>query len=338
MDTSSPAIFTPVNSIAPRASSIIVPRGIPVTLTVLDFLSQRFPHIGTETWKRRISEGSVRFGDGTAVLALSKAGPGMEIRYFREVSAEPQIQDAHQILYRDDHLLVACKPHFLPVVPGGKFVRECLLYHLLEETGLRGLSPIHRIDRHTAGLVLFSIHENERGRYQGLFKEHEVEKGYLANVRRLSGQPLIEGSPSTEHPPPSEARASGVGSWELEGRIEKYGPTLRRELAQGEANAFCRIRLLRRSGTYAALALYPATGKRHQLRVQVSQIGAAILNDPYYPDLLPEAPDDPARPLQLLAKSLRFRDPFTQREQAFISPRELLPLPGDEGTPEERGP
>ncbi|MEO7425243.1 MAG: pseudouridine synthase [Fibrobacteria bacterium] len=299
-----------MNSISPKASSIVVPRGIPADVTLLDFLSGRFPHIGAETWKSRIGEGKVRFGDGTAASAQCKVAPGLEILYFREVSAEPRIPDAHQILYRDDHILVACKPHFLPVVPGGKFVRECLLYHLLEETGLRGLSPVHRIDRHTAGLVLFSIHESERGRYQDLFKERQVEKMYLANVRWLSGAP-------------------SENSWELEGRIEKYGPTLRRDLAEGVANAFCRMDLMKRSGAYAALALYPSTGKRHQLRVQVSQIGAAILHDPYYPELLPEAPDDPALPLQLLSKSLRFRDPFTQLERAFTSPRELLPLPGD---------
>ncbi|MDB5049712.1 MAG: pseudouridine synthase, RluA family [Fibrobacteres bacterium] len=299
-----------MNSISPRASTVFVPCGIPVDSTLLDFLSERFPHIGAETWESRIGEGKVRFGDGTAAFALSKVGPGMEIRYFREVSAEPRKFEAHQILYRDDHILVACKPHFLPVVPGGKFVRECLLYHLMEETGLSGLTPVHRIDRHTAGLVLFSIHENERGRYHNLFKERQVEKEYLANVGWLSG-------------PPAE------DSWELGGRIEKYGPYLRCHLAEGVPNAFCRISLLERSGAYAGLALYPFTGKRHQLRLQVSQIGAAILHDPYYPDLLPEVPDDPARPLQLLSKSLRFRDPFTQRERAFTSPRVLLPLPGD---------
>jgi tRNA pseudouridine32 synthase / 23S rRNA pseudouridine746 synthase len=305
-----------VNSISPRASSVFAPRGIPADITVLDFLSGRFPHIGAETWKSRIGEGKVRFGDGTAAFALSKVGPGMEIRYFREVSAEPRLWDAHQILYRDEHILVACKPHFLPVVPGGKFVRECLLYHLMEETGLSGLSPVHRIDRHTAGLVLFSIHENERGRYQDLFKDRQVEKEYLANVRWLSK-------------PPAEAGPPAEDSWELQGRIERYGDTFRRHLTEGVSNAFCRMSLLKRSGAYAGLALYPFTGKTHQLRLQVSQIGAAILNDPFYPDLLPEVPDDPARPLQLLSKSLRFRDPFTQRERAFASPRVLLPLPGE---------
>jgi tRNA pseudouridine32 synthase/23S rRNA pseudouridine746 synthase len=299
-----------MNSISPRASSVFVPSGIPSDITLLDFLSGRFPHIGTETWNSRIMDGKVRFGDGTAAFALSTVGPGMEIRYFREVSEEPRVSDAHQILYRDDHILVACKPHFLPVVPGGPFVRECLLYHLMEETGLPGLSPVHRIDRHTAGLVLFSIYENERGRYQDLFKDRQVEKEYRANVRWLSGRPAED-------------------SWELEGRIETYGPTWRCHLAEGVPNAFCRMSLLEQSGAYAGLALYPITGKKHQLRLQVSQIGAAILNDPYYPDLLPEAPDDPARPLQLLSKSLRFRDPFTQREREFTSPRALLPLPGD---------
>ncbi|MEO6098641.1 MAG: pseudouridine synthase [Fibrobacteria bacterium] len=299
-----------MNSISPRASSVFVPLGTPVDITLLDFLSGRFPHIGAETWRSRIGDGKVRFGDGTAAFALSKVGPGMEIRYFREVSREPRIVDAHQILYRDEHILVACKPHFLPVVPGGKFVKECLLYHLMEETGLLGLSPVHRIDRHTAGLVLFSIHEHERGRYQDLFKERQVEKEYLSNVRWLSE-------------PPAEK------SWELEGRIERYGTTLRRHFADGVSNAFCRVSLLKRSGAYAGLALYPFTGKTHQLRLQVSQIGAAILNDPFYPDWLPEAPDDLARPLQLLSKGLRFRDPFTQHVREYTSPRVLLPLPGD---------
>ncbi|MDB5104850.1 MAG: pseudouridine synthase [Fibrobacteres bacterium] len=287
-----------------------MPRGIPADLALLDFLTGRFPHIGAETWKSRIGEGKVRFGDGTAAFAESKLGPGMEIQYFREVSEEPRLSEAHRILFRDEHILVACKPHFLPVVPGGRFVRECLLYQLMEETGLHGLSPVHRIDRHTAGLVLLSINESERGRYQDLFRERQVEKEYRANVRWLSG-------------PPAE------DSWELQGRIEKYGPTLRRHLAEGVPNSFCRMRILERSGAYATLALHPSSGKRHQLRLQVSQIGAAILHDPYYPELSTEAPDDPARPLQLLSKSLRFRDPITQEERAFISPRVLLPLPGD---------
>src|SRR5438105_553571 len=96
--------ISPVNSISPRASSVIVPRGTSVDLTLLDFLSKRFPHIGQETWSSRIEEGKVRFSDGTAAFPLSKVGPGMEIRYFREVSAEPRLSDAHQILYRDDHI------------------------------------------------------------------------------------------------------------------------------------------------------------------------------------------------------------------------------------------
>jgi len=297
-----------VNSISPRASIVFVPREVPAGIGLIDFLAGHFPHIGEATWTSRIGEGKVRLGDGSGASELTKVSPGMEIRYFREVSAEPRVSDLHRILYRDDHILVACKPHFLPVVPGGKFVRECLLYHLMEETGLRGLTPVHRIDRHTAGLVLFSIHENERGRYHDLFKDRQVEKGYLAHVRWLLEPPAEE-------------------SWELEARIERYGSTLRRDLVEGVPNSFCRVSLLERSGSFAGLALNPSTGKRHQLRLQVSQIGASILNDPDYPDRLPEGPDDPARPLQLLSKSLRFRDPFTQREMEFTSSRSLLPLP-----------
>jgi tRNA pseudouridine32 synthase / 23S rRNA pseudouridine746 synthase len=296
-----------MSSVSPRPSSITVPPHSAPGLNLMDFLCGYFPNIVPELWQKRFRENKVLHGNGTPADPMEPVHSGMEFKYFREVESEPEMAASHSILFRDEHILVACKPHFQPVVPGGKFVNTCLLYQLMRETGLPELSPVHRIDRHTAGLVLFSVNEKERAAYQGLFKSGEIEKEYHANVEWISEPPLDDG-------------------WELKGRITKRGRTFLQELVEGIPNAFCRIHVSERLNSYAALTLNPLTGKKHQLRLQVSQIGAKILNDPFYPVLSAEAPDQGNMPLQLLSKHLRFRDPHTLREYFFSSPRTLIPL------------
>jgi tRNA pseudouridine32 synthase / 23S rRNA pseudouridine746 synthase len=296
-----------MSSVSPRPSFVTVPPTSPPGLTVMEFLSGHFPHIVPELWQKRFRENKVFHGNDRPADPFSLADSGMEFKYFREVDSEPGIAASHTLLFRDEHIIVACKPHFQPVVPGGKFVNACLLYRLMEETGLPELSPVHRIDRHTAGLVLFSVNEKERAAYQSLFKSRQVEKEYHANVQWLS------------NPPPGD-------SFDLESRIEKRGTGFLQELVEGTPNAFCRIRVVERSGSFAALTLNPQTGKKHQLRLQVSQIGARMVNDPFYPVLSTESPDDSEKPLQLLSKHLCFRDPHTLRELSFSSPRALIPL------------
>ena len=73
--------------------------------------------------------------------------------------------------------------------------------------------------------------------------------------------------------------------------------------------------------------LRPHSGKMHQLRVHLAALGLGILNDGFYPVLLPEAPDDFDRPLQLLARELRFVDPLSDQERVFTTRRRLALAP-----------
>jgi len=230
--------------------------------------------------------------------------PLARIFYFREVCTETLIPFSEKILYRDDHILVACKPHFLPVTPGGKYVDECLLNRLRRSTGIEDLAPIHRIDRETSGLVLFSVNKNSRGRYGTLFMNGHIKKTYLALSACVPDQ--------------------SKNSWNVENRIERGVPWFRMQTAPGTVNAHSVIHLSGIKGTQARFILHPYTGKTHQLRIHMSGIGFGILNDRYYPELQDEREDDFTTPLQLVAKELRFMDPLTGRQREFSSERELL--------------
>jgi tRNA pseudouridine32 synthase/23S rRNA pseudouridine746 synthase len=91
----------------------------------------------------------------------------------------------------------------------------------------------------------------------------------------------------------------------------------------GEPNAETRFTLREAKNGRALLDLSPVTGRKHQLRVHCLALGLPIVNDPIYPTLLPADSDDFDQPLQLLAKSIAFRDPVTGAERRFSSPREL---------------
>jgi len=220
------------------------------------------------------------------------------------VENEPQIPFLETILYQDDDLLVADKPHFLPVTPGGRYVEECLLSRLRRRTGLHDLVPLHRIDRETAGLVLFSVNKEGRSRYAKLWLQGEIEKSYQAL---------------------SAGRCSPVNSVRLvENRIERGAPSFRMQIVPGSVNARSLVTLLEWHNGLARFLLQPLTGKTHQLRLHLSSLGCCILNDRFYPELQAERADNFAAPLQLLAKMVRFKDPLSGARREFVSERELL--------------
>ena len=224
--------------------------------------------------------------------------PGAEIRYFREVVDEPVLPFVERVLYADADLVVADKPHFLPVVPAGGFVRETLLARLVARLGNPDLVPLHRIDRLTAGLVLFSANVATRGRYQSLFRLQQIQKRYEALAPALPGVSF-----------PLE-RAS---------RIERGAPFFRMREVEGVANSRTRVLAIECSGALWRYALEPVTGLKHQLRVHMAGIGAPIANDPWYPHLRKPTADDALAPLQLLAKSLAFVDPISGEARRFES-------------------
>ncbi len=272
--------------------------------SVLIFLTERFPRIDREIWEARINAGKVLAENGESISLDTPYTPLKKLYYFREVEEETIIPFTEKIIFCNEELLVACKPHFLPVTPAGPYVNECLLHRLKKRTGNNYLSPINRIDRETAGLVLFSMNKDNRGRYQELFMNGEVEKTYDAVTTYPSAQKEKE--------------------WRVENRIAKGDPWFRMKTTPGKPNAVSIISLVKSKGNKALFQLIPVTGKKHQLRLHLSELGFPILNDRYYPKLLPKAEKTFAAPLQLLARKIQFRDPISTRRVTYESERRLL--------------
>lgn len=272
--------------------------------SLLEGLCARFPSIGRSEWLDRFQRGRVLDGARQPLPADAPYRVGDTIFYFREVPDEPAIPFAETILHVDEHLVVVDKPHFLPVVPAGRHVRETLLARVARQLGNPDLVPLHRIDRETAGLVLFSAAPRSRGAYQALFREQRMLKRYEAVAPALPGQvfPLLR-----------------------ESRLVAGEPFFRMREVQGEANARTRIEVLESGGQWWRYALFPVSGRKHQLRVQMAGLGAPIRHDAYYPDLGPQAGEDYSRPLQLLAQALSFSDPLSGVERRFESQRRLEP-------------
>lgn len=270
--------------------------------TILEFLVARFPQISESTWLERIASDKVLDAHESPISLATPYTPNKRLFYFREVAKEPNIPFKEKIIYQDEHLLVACKPHFLPVTPGGNYVTETLLNRLQLSTGNPSLSPINRIDRGTAGLVLFSVNEKTRGLYQKLFIDGMVLKTYQAVVK---------------FPDHNETE------WLVENRIVKGEPWFRMQAVDGEINARSRVTLLKVEGSKALVQLSPITGKKHQLRIHLSGLGMPIIGDRYYPDLLEQEDDDYGLPLQLLSKKIRFPNPINGVIMNFESDRDL---------------
>lgn len=270
---------------------------------LLDGLCARFPRIDRAQWADRFARGRVLDVQGRALAAEQPWQVGLEIRYFREVEDEPAIPFVESILHQDDDLLVADKPHFLPVTPAGGHVRETLLARLVARTGNPHLVPLHRLDRLTAGLVLFSTRPATRDAYQRLFRERRIDKTYQA---------LAPALPALQFP------------LERHSRLVPGEPFFRMAEAAGVPNARTRIEVIDAGGPVWRYRLDPESGRKHQLRVHMAALGAPILGDDLYPVLRTEGQRDPGEPLQLLAQALAFVDPLSGQRRSFTSGRQLI--------------
>ncbi|WP_285961729.1 pseudouridine synthase [Pseudomonas tohonis] len=287
-----------------RPSTLHLPQG--PWATVLDCLCAHFPAIDRATWLDRMARGRVTDGEGRPVDALRPYQVGLCVRYYREVAQEREIPFEEHVLYQDERLVVVDKPHFLPVMPAGEYVEQTLQARLTRRLGIPGLVPLHRIDRHTAGLVLFSREPATRGAYQALFRERRVHKRYEAVAAPL---------PQLAFP------------LTLRTRLEPGEPFFRMQQVDGEPNTETRLEVIERGPQLWRYALHPVTGRKHQLRVHMAALGAGILNDGFYPGLHDtQAPDDHARPLQLLARELAFVDPISGEALRFESTLRLMDI------------
>lgn len=244
----------------------------------------------------KVLAGEVVLPDGTPVDATTTLPEGAHVYFYRDLVDEVEVPFDIPVLYRDDDIVVVDKPHFLATMPRGGHVAQTALVRLRRELDLPDLSPAHRLDRLTAGVLLFTVRREVRGPYQRLFADGGVRKTYLARAHGVATVSL----PAT-----------------LRSRIIKQRGRLQAYEEAGEPNAETYVEEMG-GGLYR---LSPRTGQTHQLRVHMASIGLPIIGDSLYPNVIDVAPDDFGNPLQLLAQRLAFTDPITGEDREFVSAR-----------------
>ncbi|MDO8268707.1 MAG: pseudouridine synthase [Moraxellaceae bacterium] len=281
-------------------SAVFLPEGDWPTL--LAFLVARFPGVGEARWHARMASGSVVDASSQVLTPDAPYRKGIRIYYYRELEHELHVPFDEAILYQDDNIVVADKPHFLPTAPVGQYVKETLLVRLKQRLGIDHLVPLHRLDRETAGVLILSTNIATRDAHHALFRDNRISKTYeaIAPWNPAHAFPLTYSS-----------------------RIDVAETFYRRQEVPGEPNAITMIDVMEQRNGLARYRLQPVTGKTHQLRVHMAALGMPILNDPYYPIETARKGDDFSLPLQLLARTLAFTDPVTGEERCFESLQQL---------------
>ncbi len=251
--------------------------------------------------RTKVLAGEVVDARGAVVDATTELPAGALVYHYRELPDEVEVPFDIPVLYRDDDILVVDKPHFLATMPRGRHVVQTALVRLRRDLGLAELSPAHRLDRLTAGVLLFTVRREVRGAYQTLFARRQVEKTYLAYSSALPGVT------APQH---------------VSNRIVKRRGDLQAVVIPGDPNAETVVEPLG-AGCYR---LTPRTGRTHQLRVHMAGLGVPIDGDPLYPEVRDVADGDFSEPLRLIAHRLEFLDPLSGRRHCFVSARGGLDL------------
>jgi len=286
------------------ASQVGLPAG--TWACMLDFLVERFPAIPQAEWKARMASGDVVDGAGRRVLPSQPYVAYSKLYYYRAVPNEAANAAQASVLFEDELLVVADKPHFLPVTPSGNYLQETLLVRLRRSLGIDALTPVHRLDRETAGVMLFAKQPATCARYHALFADRAVEKIYqaIAPLNAALRLPLTHSSTLVPDDHFMQMREAPHDAGQ-------------------SPNSHTDIELLEVRGPLARFRLRPLTGRRHQLRVHMAALGMSIVGDRIYPSLMPRGTDNTADPLRLLAESISFTDPFTGERRSFASRRQL---------------
>lgn len=273
---------------------------------LLSFLLERFPYMPAEIIKARLGAGEMVNEVGTPYNLDSSFVPDSWLWYYREVPDEVEVPFEIDVLHLDKHLLVVDKPHFLASIPSGRYLHETVLSRLRKQFDLADISPIHRLDRETAGVLLFSLRPEDRGAYQSLFQGRQVAKFYeaIAPTSQTLDFPLV-----------------------YQSHISKSSQYFTMEEVDKPSNSETKISIIKRGNRLSHYHLEPLSGKKHQLRVHMNALGVPICHDGFYPELkaMREAVDF-NDPLQLLARAIEFNDPISGEHRRFESSRELALL------------
>lgn len=305
--------------------------------TIADYLVARFYPNDPQIIHARFDTGEVRLDDGTILTSDSPYMPGERIWYFRELADEPQLPSDMPVLYEDEHVLAIDKPHFLPTTPRGAYIAQTALTKLRVREQNPLLIPIHRLDRPTAGVLLFAKTVDARRPFQMMFQHRQVSKTYRAVA------PVLADAAATKQALSAEGLQVRSHIQKIRDQLQVQQLSEQECAAQGvEPNTLTTVKILRtftpsaqavegwraeptlnEKREWALYDLAPHTGKTHQLRAHLNLLGSPILSDVLYPQVLPDAPDRPEYPLQLLAYSLHFEHPITGEKVDLYSGRSL---------------
>ncbi|MCZ4522258.1 pseudouridine synthase [Rhodococcus ruber] len=277
---------------------LLLPHGDPAT-TIAEYLEREMPQ---DDWRRAMRDAEVVDEKSRPISIDTRYRAGSQVYFYRVPAQEVPVPFEIGILHEDDDLLVVDKPHFLATIPRGRHVTETATVRLRKQFDCPDLTPAHRLDRATAGVLLFTKTKHARRPYQELFSTRNVAKEYGA----VAGFDAALQFPRV-----------------VRSRILKEHGVMTAYEEPGEPNSETRIELVDTFGDRALYRLFPKTGKTHQLRIHLSSLGIPIENDPYYPVFTSVPADDFTRPLQLLARALNFTDPLTGEPRRFVSARTL---------------
>lgn len=294
--------FTPKMINGVTASKVFIAVSEQAVSTFFEYLCTHFKHINVIEWQQRFTDGLILDMHGNQLNLTSPLQPNTHIYYYRFLAHEVHVPFQEKILFENDDLLVVDKPHFLTISPTGQYVQETLLVRLKKITNNPNLTPIHRLDRETAGIVLFSKRQETRGVYQQMFAERKVNKVYHA---------IAAYHADLQFP------------YSLSLRMDKGEPFYTMQVVDGEINSHTDIDVLEHNSLWAKYLLKPSTGKQHQLRVHLNWLNIPIKNDPFYPVVQHKNDADFTQPLQLLAKEIDFEDPIIGVNFHFRSEFEL---------------
>jgi tRNA pseudouridine32 synthase / 23S rRNA pseudouridine746 synthase len=269
--------------------------------TMRDHLVERLPRVDPARIDRMLREERFVGVDGP-ITPETPFAPETFVWFHRDLPVETPVPFAITVVHRDDDILVVDKPHFLATIPRGQHIVETALVRLRRELDLPELSPAHRLDRMTAGLLMFVVRRERRGAYQTLFRDRRVAKSYEA---------IAPVDPRLELP------------CTVRSRIVKERGVLQAFEADGPVNAVTRVELVEQLGAFGRYRLVPETGRTHQLRLHMCRLGLPIVGDDFYPTLRERPLDDYTRPLQLLSRTLAFTDPLSGEERRFRSGLQL---------------
>ncbi|WP_153912529.1 pseudouridine synthase [Shewanella sp. TC10] len=287
---------------AAQPSYVVLPQQSVHPETVLAFLIGHFTQIPASVWQQRVDLGKVHWADGELVTPTTAYRPATRVYYYREVAVETKIPFQQKILHQDDHCILVFKPHFLPVTPSGNFVNECLIHRLRIATGIDTISPAHRLDRPTAGVMLMTVNPETRHAYHELFTTDSIKKQYQA-IAKLTPELLAKYQAGTLNLPVR---------WTVKNRMVRSTPSFLMKITEGESNTHSEISLIAVKGDKGLFELSPITGKMHQLRVHMMSLGMPLENDTNYPVLAEKSADKFDKPLRLIAKTLTFVDPISK--------------------------